>query len=455
MLALAGILVIVMASVLVRMGTQHYLVECNGVDNDITQSVLSGTSYGLAKENRYRMYEREVAWEKYYPFKHKVSMSHKSKKEKITSSFKANTRLIGQIYDCIKSNISLWTGENLLFYYYWVELGRNYEYAVSWSLINPERKVACIGEGFWFGIKQRSNQMERANSINDLSKFIHNRGGRFLYVQAPGKVNKYGDSSVNGVVDFSNQNADELLNLLNEQGVETLDLRESLHTCSDGSDAAWHSFFFRTDHHWKPETALLSAKILSDKIKDYGIPVDDTFYSSNSFRIDIIPNFFLGSSGKKITLARTKPDDFPILYPLFPTKLHFFVPSLNMNTVGDFSITYNKQEFDIIDHYGIYGRSPYSGYGYARRPVEYIDNMLLPATSKKILIIRDSFASPVGPFLALGVRHIAMVCPTFFTGSIRAFIEEYNPDLVIMMYYVGNLSGQIKWKTHKDNFDFR
>lgn len=274
-------------------------------------------------------------------------------------------------------------------------------------------------------------------------------------MQAPCKVDKYGDAAVNGRLDFSNQNADELLSKLRAQGVDALDLRDSLQEWAEEDCNSWHEYFYRTDHHWKPETALKAAKVIGERLEGYGIAVDDSHYSIDQFEVKVWPNFFLGSEGKKVTLAKADADDFSILYPKFPTQMHFVVPSLNLNEVGDFTVVYDKEQIAQRDFYAKTGRSPYGFYSYARRSIEYFENLQLPASEKKVLLIRDSYSNPMGPFLALGVKNMAMLCPAFFTGSIRTFIEEYKPDVVVVMFYAGNLSGKINWKNHKDNFDFR
>ena len=49
-------------------------------------------------------------------------------------------------------------------------------------------------------------------------------------------------------------------------------------------------------------------------------------------------------------------------------------------------------------------------------------------------MIRDSFGDVVIPFLALENEYTSVIDLRKFNGSIKTYIEEYNPDIVIIMY---------------------
>ncbi len=62
----------------------------------------------------------------------------------------------------------------------------------------------------------------------------------------------------------------------------------------------------------------------------------------------------------------------------------------------------------------------------------------LNANGKKVLLIKDSYANPVAPYLALSVSELEVVDPRYFEDemhmSITDHISQSNPDLVIMLY---------------------
>jgi hypothetical protein len=230
-----------------------------------------------------------------------------------------------------------------------------------------------------------------------------------------------------------------------------MDLRQNLHRWAQEEHISYHEFFFGTDHHWKPETALRAAKVVGKKLKEYGIPVDDSAYDLQAFDVEVLPDYFLGSQGKRATLSRTTPDDFSILHPKFPTEITLNIPEKNIHSTGDFELVYDKKPVERCDYYNL---NPYAMYGYGDMQVMDIENLLMPSTDKKVLIIKDSFCDTMAPMLSLGIRNLMMLDVRYFTGSVKTYISVHKPDVVIVMY-TGSLSGSIDWSNHTDQFDFR
>lgn len=62
----------------------------------------------------------------------------------------------------------------------------------------------------------------------------------------------------------------------------------------------------------------------------------------------------------------------------------------------------------------------------------------------RILIITDSFGKAVCPYLAMGFQEIYYVYDGSSTGVTPEFIENYDPHVVIMMYYPSFLQEKSK-----------
>ena len=247
-------------------------------------------------------------------------------------------------------------------------------------------------------------------------------------------------------MDFSNQNADKFHALLDDAGVNVCDLRKLLH--QDGMNH--HEAFFKTDHHWKPETGLwVSRRILQILRDDYGWDMKPDILNPNNFEYVIYPEWFLGSQGKKFMLSRTKPDDFTMIYPKYDTNIRFELPALSLDNTGDFSITYNMSQLASGDYYNT---SSYGAYSHGGGAVVKITNFLAE-NDKKVLLIRDSYSDVVIPFIAMGVKYVEAVDLRHMTGSIRRYIEANKPDMVIVMYSVDVVGGSV-WGTQR-HCDFR
>ena len=440
MLCSTGLLVVVMLSVLVRFGTWHILIKRANMDNFITEAIFVDydTLHRLKSNVKFPQRER-IVWEDMYPFTNNRPVK---KVEFIT------LEKITKKAESIKKRIDNWTNRNLLGYAIWREIGNSYEVSIGWNLIQP----MPLGDGSWSFVYPKSNVNEKCESIVSLARFVESNGKHFLYVQAPRKVDPYEDFTIDDVFDFTNRNMDNAIARLQGQGVDILDLRQAVYSWANEDNVSCHSFFFRTDHHWKSETALRAAKVIVNKLGEYGIEGDTSHYDLNGFDVEILPKWFLGSEGRYATLSRVVPDDFSILHPKFATHVHYKVPELKIDDIGDLEITYNKEVVAVKD---FYNAIPYSMYWHSDKAIANIENLLLPLSDKKVLLIRDSFGDPMGTFLALGVKNLTLLDLRYFTGSVREYISRHNPDVVMLMYF-GAPVGKINWSGQgRDKYDFR
>jgi hypothetical protein len=347
-----------------------------------------------------------------------------------------------------------WTEKNFYSYYSLAELQRSYDKTIHWNIINPAYNVTSLRDGYWAFVHKKQDMKERVDSVISFNRFLKSLGIPLTYIQAPGKISKYGeqDAWLRNHYDFSNANADQLLSGLQQNGIDTIDLREHFHETVP--EHQYHQLFFRTDHHWLPQTALHAAGFVAKHLhQKYDIKINSSNLDANHYNIENLPRYFLGSAGKKVTLSQTQPEDFPILHPAFFTNIHLEVPDKGIKKEGPFEITYDRDEIDHIDYYK---RNPYSAYGYGDRPLVTINNLQLAGLSdQKILVIKDSFGDTMVPLLSLGCKNIAAVDIRHFDGSLHAFIKEYHPDVVLILYTYDWSDDTIDWNSHGDKFDFR
>lgn len=346
-----------------------------------------------------------------------------------------------------------WTKDNMYLYHSIAELQRFYDYKINWNVITPALGVVPLNDGYWAFVYKKQDMNEYIKSVISFHEFLQSQNIPLTYIQAPGKINKYGrqDAWLRNRYDFSNANADQLLSGLRKNGIDTIDLREYFHQTTP--DDQYHQLFFRTDHHWLPQTALSAASFIANQLnRKYGIEINSSNLDASHYSVEWLPNFFLGSIGKKVTLSRAKPDDFPILHPDFPTNIHLEIPARGINTDGQFETTYDKSEISHIDYYK---RNPYGAYGYADQAFITISNQKLSSFSnKKVLVIKDSFGDALAPLLSLGCKSITVIDLRPFKGSLHSLIKELQPDIVIILY-TNNWSSPINWTNHDDEFDFR
>ncbi len=314
-----------------------------------------------------------------------------------------------------------------------VEAAVTYKNLIGWRLYAPSEytSILYLDDGYLANAntKESAESIQKiATKIKALKDCCEETGAEFFYMQTPGNVNKFGDEKINNVKDFANYNADLLIEDLRSYGIECFDLRDNIRDTFDD----YHSLFFRTDHHWRQPVALWATGELSVYLNEhYQLGMDPSVYDSDRYDVEVRDSYYLGSLGRKATLAATQPDDFEILYPKFDTDITFIMENKNIHKTGDLTVTYDYEE---MEHPDIYWRECYlallSFYGTGRATVINND----PPNDSRILIVGDSLAIPMTSLLALNANQVEIIDPRYFEGSIREYIREQKPDLVINTY---------------------
>lgn len=434
----AGLLVLAFAMIFIRWFTVVVLIDHCKWDNALTRLVL-WDNWRLPERIHPR--EKDIDWAGLYPF-----LEPQPERSLLTEIRQQQNKIREE-----QARIASWSETYFPGYTDIVETGRRYDQLIGWD-IRPLTigSVQVLADGWLFFPTLPFNIQEYINETASLADFCKQQGAKFLFVPNPPALDTATDSTFIGQLDFSLQKKDAMLQGLQTRGIAALDLYPYMH--KDFPDTPYHQLFFRTDHHWLPTTGLWAATHIAQWLETAGdIPFPKDRLSLASYRQEHYPAYFLGSQGKRMTTVLAKPDDFMLLYPLFPTCLHYEIPGLGIDTYGDFSITYDMHE---LEHKDFYGSNPYAAYNYADCSLIRIENFAPEVTDVKILMIKDSFANSVAPFLALCVRQMDIIDPRWFKGSIRRYINETHPDFVLVLHTI-ELDYPLERNSHQDDYDFR
>jgi len=257
----------------------------------------------------------------------------------------------------------------------------------------------------------------------------------FLYVQAPSKLAPEDTRLPEGITDCRNRYADGLLAMLAELGIDTLDLRDAFSAAEGG----WASWFFATDHHWTPQGAFLACQTLCGTLReDYGCPIGTACTDPDSFTRTLYQDWFLGSQGRRVGSLYGGVDDIEAWSPRFPTLFHYEVYSQQISRWGRFDET--LMFYERVAEKDWYGGNPYTLYSGGDYPMARVTNYLHP-DGPRILLLRDSFACALTPFLALGCSELSTFDLRYFGEDdlLLNYADWLKPDLVIMMYSAGVL----------------
>lgn len=253
-----------------------------------------------------------------------------------------------------------------------------------------------------------------------------------LYVQAPQKLQPGDDRLPEGVADYGDDYADQILSVLEEQAVPTLDLRESF--AATGRD--WSSFFFRTDHHWTPEAAFFAHQVLSARLEaDFGWDFPDRNTDPEQFRRTTLSDWFLGSQGKRVGSLYGGVDDIEIWEPLFRTDFTYSVPVYDMERTGPWeeSLLFPER----VEELDWFGGNPYTLYAGGDYSMARITNHT-NEDGPRIMLLRDSYACVLTPFLALDCSELITIDLRYFQDDLLTYVDWLEPDLVLVMYTAGS-----------------
>lgn len=442
-----GFLLLMLCAVGVRAFAGHVLVEGMGIQNRFTELVLSGTDAAPDRqEDAAAGEEIAIDWAEQYPFGEGEEAPASGKESK--SPLEKYQKWVSTFKDDREADAT----ELLPGYDRMTDAANRYERGLGWNYASymEYNNVVTLENGYLAAFAREKDITEAFQSVTELDDWCKGLDIPFLYVQTPCKICKAEDAALSGTVDFSNQNADDLISRLNGVGIPTYDLREEMHRAGLNH----HDSFYRTDHHWTGETAFwASGRILEHLRKSYGMETDPEILSRESFIEKTYPAWFLGSQGKKVTLAQTEPEDFTLLYPNFETRLRYTVPTRGLDVTGDFSVTYAMEHMEHTCEQDYYDKSPYHVYNNGDTALIQVENELI-SDNGKVLLIHDSFTDPMISFLSLGIKHLDAIDLRHFTGSLQTYIKETRPDLVLLIYNPNQID-PVDWTGHTSTFDFR
>ena len=289
-----------------------------------------------------------------------------------------------------------------------------------------------LGNGHLAALERAYDVNLAATQLTKLCARQKESGSGFLFVLAPGQIPKYEDILPVGYSDYSNRNADNLLEMLSARGVPYLDLREEM--LADGIDHT--EAFYVTDHHWKPEIGFWAYTKIVGYLEQSGAlrPVDAKYTDIGAYDMEMRKAWFLGASGRRTGIYFAGLDDFGILSPKDPDfgkEVVFERPSTRTFVQGSFrDVIFNYRTLQDDPDY--FRSEPYGKYGYGNSDLKLYRNEAAES-ALKITAIGDSFALSTFPFLSLVAESVDFLEMPRFSGDFGAYYSEYRPDVVIVL----------------------
>lgn len=307
----------------------------------------------------------------------------------------------------------------------------NYNGALNRLLGHREMNgVVKLNNGYLFSpwdYEEEEKLQNNADKVIELKEYLDERGIELLYVIPPYASSKYDPQLPAGVSDYGNDTLDRFSAMLQEGGVELVDIRETMR--DDGINA--YDMMYRTDHHWTSRAGFYAyTKINAILMQKLDCEVDEQVMDFSNYSVTTYPRWHMGSFGQRTGAYFAGIDDFELIEPMFDTYIS------NGTESGSYGeIVINKEALNNRDQTSRYTYDNVLG----RSIGHFVNTQAL--NDKKLLVMTDSFGKAVNPFLILSYNEVCSLNPE---------IGDYRPDAVIIMYYLSNV---INDKTY--DFDFK
>ncbi|MDO4548911.1 MAG: hypothetical protein Q4D04_12485 [Clostridia bacterium] len=267
-----------------------------------------------------------------------------------------------------------------------------------------------------------SDDIESMKALNDT---LGEDGIPMIFVYAHGTL--YEDDMLpTGVADFNDKVADDMVNGMREAGITTIDSREVYKNRGMTLDDA----IFRTDLHWSIMTAFNVYRASCEALLETGaIQPDMTATDIGRFDIEILENAHMGGMGERVGAEAVEPDDFQVITPAFETYIRQNIMTSEGYQQREGTFEQAVMNADLLEGGGYSNR--YDSYGYHTEIVYYTNEN---APEGRLLIVKDSYGTPVTSFMSLAVRDVCALDLRKTQKTVEQLVDEFKPDAVVVIH---------------------
>ena len=201
------------------------------------------------------------------------------------------------------------------------------------------------------------------------------------------------------------------------EGVEPIDFLTALrdHT----GERTWEGIFYRTDHHWTTLGAYYGHAALMEALGRGGeVPEPETVRARDL----PVSNGFLGTLYSQSGIHWLEPD-----------SIEFWVEESGLTVTSWRDGT--PKEAGLYDYDYLGKKDKYSAFLGGNQPLCVVKN---PEGKGKLLVIRDSYADSMAPFLALRFEEVHLLDPRYYRYSAAKYAEDNGLDAIAVVYSVPN-----------------
>ncbi|MFR7592426.1 MAG: alginate O-acetyltransferase AlgX-related protein [Longibaculum sp.] len=270
--------------------------------------------------------------------------------------------------------------------------------------------------------------------MNKLQKVVKKQNGQLITLLPPDKYIEGKSSPLSGYpYSYNNETANQYINGLKKIGVPVLDYREYFQKTS----LPIEDIFYKTDHHWKIQSAFQATQELIDFLnqKDsLNLDSDHFYYDINNYNQMTYKNCYIGSLGRKTGQIYSQAEDFTLIYPKFETNFTY-----DMDYYGNKTHKEGRMEDALINlyYFSSYQNDSNGQYDLYNSYLDYncsyakIVNKNNP-NGLKVAFYKDSFSMPLITFFSHVCSEIDIIDPRFYDGDIDEYFQKNTFDYVFV-----------------------
>lgn len=257
-----------------------------------------------------------------------------------------------------------------------------------------------------FKIETEDKTQDKVKVINDFHKENPNINISFLLAPTATSVLKDylpKNAPVDNEIDYINRVKSKL-----DTSIKLINPYDELYKNKD------NYIYYKTDHHWTTDGAYVAYNVFCNV---NGI----TPKGKNEFDVKIVTDSFYGSLSSKIGIFAKNNDQIKVYIPK------------SISTIVNY-VTEQKKTSSLFDSESLDKKDKYEVFQGGNHPLINIKTNSTENSGKNLLIIKDSYANSMIPFLTQNYGEITVVDLRYYTDSLKELIKSKKITDMLILY---------------------
>lgn len=280
--------------------------------------------------------------------------------------------------------------------------------------INKSNGVLIGKRGFFFEERVPLSNKREADTIRALKEFKKRYSNKKTYfLLAPNSFNILKDNLPLFSVDQDqNKDMNKFFGDIKGINIKPIDVREDFKKYKNKEE-----LYYRTDHHWTSTGAMTAYKRLANVMN----------LSCPEYKPYVVKTDFLGTLTSRSGFSPKKCDNIVTFLP-------------KENKCANYLIFDGETKEKTNKYYNIKNlkkKDAYTYFGGENKPLYTIESPV--QNGKTLLLIKDSYANSIIPFLADKFSKILVIDPRYYFDNIDDLIEAEGVEEILFLYNANTL----------------